>query len=832
MFKPGNSLTGGWRFAALLAVFVLGFSTWAARAEDAGRPMQLEVILNGTPTKLIGSFTMLEGDRLAVTRQELLELGLNPRGYASPGDLIVLDQVTGLSHKYEEATQRILITAPEEHLAVKEYNLRTAQELTPAQSDWGGIVNYNVFTSGVTNTDGKPVSINGVPFAINGIPAKFTGAPMAFNGASATFDARVFTPFGTLSQSAILRTASLNDRFDALRLNTTFTYSDAETMMSYRGGDVITGGFAWTRPIRIGGAQMTRNFGLRPDLVTLPLPAARGSAAVPSTADIYINNVKTFSQDVNTGPFMLSNLPAVTGSGTARVILRDSSGKTTESVLPFYVSSSLLAPGMFDYSVEAGLPRLSYGTTGDTYVRAPVASGSARYGAFDWLTVLGHAEGGAGLMNGSLGAVIRTGSFGVATLAGAASRFGASTGFQSYAAYETKIFGVSINTSSQMTFGSYNDLASVTARLETGIAADPYDIGGFIDFSKSVQKTVNNKALFTTAQAPKMMNRISIGVPLPVFSANLSAGFTQTRDAADVRSDVANVTLSFPVGRASVFATAFATVSGEKNRGFMAGMSMPLGGVTTSVSVSGGSDGLSINADAVKPLDQKPGSWGWRVRDSEGVGAQRSAAVSYRSSFARTEVGVSQGSNGVVTTGEVEGAVATMGGGVFFANRIDDAFAVVETGVPGVEIFHENRPAGVTNSSGRALIPGLRSYQKNKIAIDTSKLPVDADISVTEGYTTPADRSGVRLNFAVRTDVKPAIVVFNGADGQPLPVGARGQIEGGEEFVVGYDGRAYIKNLGAENKVTIAMVDRECRASFNYEARANEQVLISGVTCQ
>ena len=72
---------------------------------------------------------------------------------------------------------------------------------------------------------------------------------------------------------------------------------------------------------------------------------------------------------------------------------------------------------------------------------APVASGSARYGVFDWLTLLGHAEGGAGLMNGSLGAAIRTGTFGVATVAGAASRSGDGTGFQSYVAYETKLFG-------------------------------------------------------------------------------------------------------------------------------------------------------------------------------------------------------------------------------------------------------------------------------------------------------------------------------------------------------------------------------------------------------
>jgi outer membrane usher protein len=828
VLRPRKSSETGWRLAALLFAFVLATP---ACAEDAGRPMQLEVVLNGNPTKLIGSFSMLDGNRLAATRQELRELGLDPRGSTALDQVVVLDEVFGVSYRYEEATQRVLITAPEEQLAVKEYNLRSAAELTPAQSDWGGVVNYNFYASSVSNVDGRPVSINGVPIAINGLPTKFTGAPIAFNGASATFDARAFTPFGTISQSAILRTASLTDRFDALRLNTTWSYSDPETMMSYRAGDVIGGGFAWTRPIRIGGGQVQRNFGLRPDLITMPLPAARGSAAVPSVADVYINNVKTSSQEVGAGPYLLSNMPAITGSGSARVILRDASGHTTESVLPFYVSSSLLAPGMFDYSVEAGLPRLSYGTTADSYATTPVASGSARYGLFDWLTVLGHAEGAAGLMNGSVGAVIRTGSFGVATLAGAASRSGASTGFQSYAAYETKVFGVSINASSQMTFGAYNDLASVTARLDQSASTDPYDIGSLVDLSASVQKATK-KILITTTQPPKMLNRISLGVPLPFYNINLSAGFTNSLGADNVRSDIANVTISFPVGRASVFGTAFATVSGEKNRGFLVGMSMPLGDVTTSVSVSGGTSGLSVNTDAVKPLDQKPGSWGWRARDSEGIGAQRSAAVSYRSSFARTEAAVSQGSNGVVATAEVEGAVVAMGGGVFFANRIDDAFAVVETGVPDVEVFHENRPVGMTNSSGSALIPGLRSYQRNKIAIDTAKLPVDADVSTTEGYVTPADRSGVRLNFAVRTDAKPAVVTFKGADGQPLPAGARGQIDGGESFIVGYDGRAYIKSLNPENKVTIAMVDRECHAEFGYEARPNAQVVISGVTCR
>jgi hypothetical protein len=58
----------------------------------------------------------------------------------------------------------------------------------------------------------------------------------------------------------------------------------------------------------------------------------------------------------------------------------------------------------------------------------------------------------------------------------------------------------------------------------------------------------------------------------------------------------------------------------------------------------------------------------------------------------RTEAGVSQGPNGVVATAEMEGAVATMGGGVFFANRIDDAFAVVETGVPEPRLLRLRLP--------------------------------------------------------------------------------------------------------------------------------------------
>jgi outer membrane usher protein len=793
-----------------MLVLAIGGTAEMARAEES---LQLEVYINEVPAQLIGAFVMLDDKHIASRQHELEDMGLNPKGHGEPDKLVKLDDLAGLSYRYDESTQRIYITAPDSMRISKDYDLsnRTPTSL-PIQSAYGAVLNYDLFSSATGGGQTKQW--------------------LAFSGASATFDARFFTPYGTLSQSLILQN-SQTDAFAALRLNSTYTYSDAETMRTYHVGDTINGGLAWTRPIRIGGLQVQRNFGLRSDLVTLPLPSARGTAAVPSTADIYINNVKTYSQDVAAGPYVLSNLPAITGNGTARIVLRDSSGKTTEATLPFYASAMLLASGLFDYSIEAGLPRLSFGTADDMYLNRAVASASARYGMFDWLTLEGHAEGGAGLVNASAGIAARTGSFGVTSAAIAASYYASQVGYQSYFSYETKLWGLSINASSQMTFGSYDDLASVTSRLQQqAVLTNPFDVSSFTDLSTSVSQTINS-SVFTSARPPKAFNRISVSAPLPFARANLTGSFIDTVDATGIRSDILSASLSAAWRDVSIFATAFTSVAGAKNTGFLLGFSMPIGDATTiSTSVSGGGGGSTVNVDAIKALDAQPGSIGWRIHDGEFGTTQRAAAVSYRSTFARTEASVYQDSSGVQGTAEVEGAVATLGGGVFFTNRIDDAFAVVKTGVPEIPVFYENRPVGVTNASGLALVPGLRSYQANKIAIDPAKLPVDADVTATETVVVPADRSGVNVDFTIKTDTRPAVVVFQGADGQPLAAGAQGQIEGGESFVVGYDGRAYIQNLAASNNATITMMNGGCHATFAYEPHPGEQVVIPSVACK
>jgi hypothetical protein len=156
-----------------------------------------------------------------------------------------------------------------------------------------------------------------------------------------------------------------------------------------------------------------------------------------------------------------------------------------------------------------------------------------------------------------------------------------------------------------------------------------------------------------------------------------------------------------------------------------------------------GSGGSVAQLNAVKPLGLDPGSYGWSVQDAEGGGAPSlAAAVSYRSSYGTVQAGAT--ANSATSSGSLElrGSIATMGGDVFLSNWIDDGFGVVSTGAPGVGVLYENQPVGVTDSKGMLLVPTLRSYESNNVAIDPTNLPADAEVESTSQIVAPANHGG------------------------------------------------------------------------------------------
>jgi outer membrane usher protein len=480
------------------AVFVLAlilplctvFEVRRSQADQQPVNLQLEVFINGVPAHMISSFMQFSGGKIGAQESELEELGLRTGLNRSAGDLVLLDEIHTLKYEYIERLQQILITVSDEYRITRVFDLnQNSPAKAPAvQTGWGTVLNYD-FLGATGNVQ--------------------PSYPIWYGGISFTLDARAFSPYGTFEQSALV----LSNQYlstQIVRLDSSYRYSDQSRLISYGAGDAISGGLAWTRPIRFGGGQVQSNFAMRPDLVTMPLPTLGGTAAVPSTVDVYVNNVKTFSQDVNAGPFSIANIPLVTGAGNAQLVIRDASGQETRTILPFYASASLLAPGLSSWSIEAGAPRLAYGTAADTYVKTPIASATFRHGIFDWLTLEGHAEGGAGLANGGLGAAVRTGTFGVAEASFAGSTFSGSNGLQGYFSYDTNLLGLNVHASWQHTFGVYNDLASATARLQYSVShSSPY-LWGFLNFLPYVQPEQFG-ALYSSALPLREIDQISTG---------------------------------------------------------------------------------------------------------------------------------------------------------------------------------------------------------------------------------------------------------------------------------------------------------------------------------
>lgn len=761
------------------------------------RDLQLEVFINGISTDLVAVFRQDVDGRLVIAPDQLRNVGIYPAEDAiGPDGLVDIARLPGVTFDYREASQSLHFmadfTALSERVIEGHGDVRDDTSLGDAQSSLGALMNYTLYTS--TGGDGMD-DIWG------------------FEGVSGWFEGRIFSPSGVFTNSYIV-SASPNENYDSTRLDTTWSYSNPEWLTSFRAGDVISGGLSWTRPTRLGGLQVQRNFGLRPDLVTMPLPDLSGSAAVPSTVDVYVNNARRVSEQVPAGPFQVTDLPVVTGSGTARVVVRDALGRETSSETPFFASSDLLASGLWDYSAEAGFARRFYAVESSDYDESFMASGTLRHGVSKQLTLEGHAEGGGGLINGGAGTVFGLGRFGVGSLAGAASSFDGRTGYQVAGSVEFEVGEVHVFTRIQRTFENYNDIAGVTAEPS--------------------QSSWQDDDIFT-AGPPRKLDQVSVSTPLLFDPSTVNFSYTQLETVEHDRSRILGLSFTRPVGRASIFASAFSDLEDEESFGVFVGLSIPLGSdIYASTGVSSDSAGTSVTTELVKAENAEVGGVGWRLRDTEGAVTNRAAAVSYRPSFARLEAGVEQFDDLYRTTAQVDGAVVFAGRDVFLANRIDDAFTIVDTGVPGIGVEYENRPIGVTNQNGKLLLPDLRSYERNQITIDPTNLPVDATVGGTRAVTVPADRSGTVVDFDVVTDAHAALVTLRNAAGDYLEIGAVGRVEGASEsFVIGYDGQAFITGLDSRNRVTVDLPDGgHCSAEFGYRPREGKQVTISNVVCR
>ena len=780
--------TWGWCGAIWLAVSLAPFRLALAGSEPvpdidtlASTPqvLYLDVVVNEVATHETIQVALRDGD-LFVASDVLTRLGVPD---IPPGRELALGRIPRLLARYEQETQRLKLTLPMDWFPIQRVQLGPRGiAYTPAQGSPGAVFTYDAYAS-----DGSDTS-----------PSLRVWT-----------ETRVFAPrLGVIASTGLWhRDASHGggsriDRQGYLRYDTFWERVDDSARSRLVVGDFIGGALNWTRAARMGGVQFARDFSVRPDLVTYPLPEFDGQALVPTSVDLYVGNYQLSRRELQPGPFTLSTQPFINGAGEMTVVTRDVLGREMRATVPFYVSNALLQRDLSDWSLNLGKLRERYGQASFDY--GPwVGTASWRRGMTDTFTLEAHAEFARALRVAGAGAVTRLGRFGVLSASAMYGRhdagpladhdgtdravvLGGKGGWQYRLGYDYTNRRFGFFAQQERTHGDFADVAALVPSH-----GSPYE---------------------------RRTTRYGIAGGLP-RSGTLSLTYLDIRgEGGDgrERKRLANLSWGRSIGNSR---SLYLSVNRDMESGDMAAalsVMVPLGArAYADGSLQREADGdVSARLSYSRPVPVDRGI-GWNVGASFGDQTAVQAALGWRNGWSRGEIGAYDGSGPGYRWASVGGSLAAMGGGVFFSPPIHNSFAVVDTGYPGIPVLYENQLIGHTNARGHLLVPTVTAYNRIKLNIDPLDLPANIASPVTEVYVAVPSRAGSLVEMRV-AEVRAANVRLVGLDGKPVARGARVvNSADGAETIVGWDGLVFLENLADQNELDIAPPDgAPCRAHF------------------
>lgn len=662
-----------------------------------------------------------------------------------------LDALEGLSYQLDEASQTLLVIAGPGLFEATALQGASAGFNVPMRGPPGGFMNYDVVTTHAQH----------------------------LTTTSGLMELGVFGGWGSGVSGFLAQDIGSNARY--IRLDTTWTLDRPADRSTVRLGDAFSGTGSWGHSVRFGGIQWATNFATQPHLITFPLPGLTGEAALPSTADLYINDALRMRREVPSGPFSIQDLPVVTGRGEARLVVRDLLGRETVIIQPYYASPRLLQKGLQEYSYESGFIRENFGTASNEYGRFLVA-GTHRLGLTDRLTGDVRGEFLRDQQTVGAGGAWVWPEAGIFTTALAASHSRRGMGGLLGVGFERQSRDLSVGANTQLTTDRFTQLGLQPGQLPPkqssqaflGVSFAPY---GSLALSYTQQT-------YRDQESVKLVNAsysVSLG---QIGFLSLSVLHFLSRDA----KTILGLTFSTPLGERTSGSISATTQPGSRQAQMQVQRSLPAGS-----------------------------GYGYRLGAGLGDAAIREASVSLQNNVGTYTLEASQVRSDTAFRASASGSVALLGGNAYLSRRVSDSFAVVR--VPdyaNVRIYADNQPIAVTGSDGNALVPRLRAYEKNLIRIEQADLPLDAKINAVQFEAVPYFRSGLLLQFPVKRSRGGLITVVLD-NGVPLPVGAVVQIIGeNEEFPAGQRGEVYLTELGASNHLRVSWRSQSCEITVPF----------------
>ena len=649
---------------------------------------------------------------------------LRSMGFTEPaGTVVVLDgephmslkSMRGVSFTFEEKTLALNITAEPQLLPSQTLVLRSDQRIR------GAIPNNNsIFVNYALNASGGD--------SVSGVNLGFAGE------LGWRFGDYLLLTDGSMTQAA-------NGQRQFVRLMSSVTHDDRESLQRTVIGDFLTPSREFGNGVNLGGISISKLYGLDPYFIKFPMQSIKGTVALPSDLEVYLDGQRIRNEKIKPGEFELRDLLAYGGARNIQLVLRDAFGRVQQLSYSVYFSDQPLRQGLQEYSYNLGALRRNFGVESNHY--GPLAfSLFHRYGVSNAVTLGLRAEGKQALLNAGPTATVVLGNAGVVNLALAGSSIEGRRGAAGSAVYNYQARSWSLGFSLRRDWGNYAELAAppiVTNRkYEASLAASYYLPGrGTVTLSHSALSTraAMTASSATPAQAfnvSPLVNRritaLSYSVPLVSGRASLIATLSHIKEK-ESRSE-AFVGINFFLDRNY---SATASYRGDKDahtESVQFTRNQPIG------------EGLGylLSAD--------------RATSATTVSTQLNSRIQYNAPAAilRAELSRRQDSGQTANNYRVSvaGGLAYVEGEVALGRPVTGSFGIVKVGeLEGVAVAVNGQPIGKTNADGKVFVPTLTPYFDNNVSIAPENVPIEYAIPATVKKVSPSLRSGALIDFGV-----------------------------------------------------------------------------------
>lgn len=491
------------------------------------------------------------------------------------------------------------------------------------------------------------------------------------------------------------------------------THANLTLGETYTGGDVF-------RSMPIKGGLIKTDQEMLPDSLQGYAPVIRGVAQSRAKLEVLQNGYPIYSTYVSAGPYEIDDLNTA-GSGELEIVLTEADGQVRRFTQPYSTMSNLLREGVWKYSAALGRFNGAYATEHPWLWQGTLAVGtgwnSTLYGGLMTSDFYHAAALGVSRDMGVLGAM----AFDVTRSRASIDQPGQSS--VQGMSYAIK-YGKAFTTHTNLRFAGYR-----------------YSTEGYRDFDEAVSQRSDDDT-FTGSRRSRLEASVHQRI-----GARSSVGLTLSQQdywGSDIEQR--QFQFNFNTHRAGITYNFYASqsLSVASNRGndrqFGLSISMPLDtghSSNATFDLQNSANRHSQRGSLSGSLYENRVNYHASLSNDDGKQQSASLAAGYQAPFASLGAGVTQGNDYRSTSVNASGALLLHADGIEFGPNLGDTIALVEVpDTPGVGI--QNATGVRTNSRGYALMPYLRPYRYNPIALQTDQLGPEVEIDNASTQVVPA----------------------------------------------------------------------------------------------